>query len=185
MAYPTAPQQPVGFAPQSQHIAVNIQVNHQQPPVVIEPRQSGSSKGFLGRMVEKITQSQRYQKASAFTETQYKSFKEWAIDFASAARILTKETWNGVKCGALIGLAGGAVGTFLCPPLIGTAFTVSITAGITTGLIFGYLNGSVKASDYWTEARAARNQAQEATVPQTIAQEQPGNPFLLQETQTP
>lgn len=187
MGYPTMQQPNVGFATTPPPVVININqqqttVTQQPMPTTARPQGSNDAQTFLGRFVNKITQSERYQKAAAFTEQTFKPLKEWAIDFTGALKILGKETWKGVSYGALSGLAAGAVVTVLCPPLMGPAFTACITAGITAGGITGYLCGAAKASDFYEQARQARKD--EADLIEQQRQQQLHLAAQLFETQT-
>ena len=168
MALPNGVQPNVGYGA-SPHVVINI--NPSQPPVVteqptprmLEAQQPRASRSYLGRMVSKITQSKKYQELAALTKKAFKplneyaiDLNEYAIDLGGALKIMAKETWKGVSYGALSGLAAGAVATYVCPPLVGPAFTACITAGVVAGGIIGYLSGAAKASDHFEAARQAR-----------------------------
>ena len=164
MAYPSAPpaysaQNVYKNAPpaySAQNVYTSPPTVQPPPPEVPEAQGLSGSSTFLGRMVEKITQSKRYQKAASFTSKATKPLREMAIDIGNALKILGKETWKGVSYGALGGLGAGMAITVLCPPLVGPAFTASITAGVTAGGIIGIQIGWDKAVDQFNAARKAR-----------------------------
>ena len=191
MAHSTAPQQGMAYGTNPPPVVINI--NQQNTPVVtaqprtgqptpreLEAQQPRGSSSFLGRMVEKITQSRRYQEAADYTRETLRSLKEMAIDICGALKILGNEIWKGASYGALGGLGGGMAITVLCPPLVGTAFTACITAGITAGGIIGIQIGLDKAFDHFNAARKARSTQAQADLIQQPAPNEVRNPFLEQ-----
>lgn len=151
---------------------INISVNTSSPPATTEQQtevaqrmlksqQPRASKSFLGRMVQRFTESRKCQKATAYTREAFRPLKEMAIDICSAMKILGKETWKGTTWGILGGFGAGVVVTALCPPLVGTAFTAGITSGATAGGIIGCQIGLDKAIDYFNAARKARKEEAE------------------------
>lgn len=180
MALPTQAQPSVGFAPQSQHIAVNIQINSPPASVAVDPKHSTGSRSFFGRMVETISHSERYQKLADRINRSTRALSEMAIDIGHAMKILGKETWKGVSYGALAGLGAGGVITALCPPLVGTAFTASISAGVTAGGLIGSQIGLDKAIGHFNAARKARKAQAEAELIEQQRRDVVNNPFSEQ-----
>lgn len=143
-----------------------IDLSHTAMPAPVKQQAvNNPPRTFIGRLVNKVTQSRTYQSVIAHTHRVTRPIKEWAIDCAGALKILGLEAWRGASKGALTGLAAGCYATYLCPPLMGPAFTVSITAGVTAGGIYGSLSGSMKASEFYGQARQARRAAAAAVRP--------------------
>ena len=175
------------FTCHTQHI--NISVNTPPPavfeqqteitPRMLEAQQPRASRSFLGRMVQRFTESKRYQKAASYAKEAVKPLKEMTIDVCGALKIVGKETWKGATWGILGGFAAGFLITAYCPPLVGTAFTAGVSAGATAGGIIGFQIGLDKAVDFFNAARRARKAEAYAEMQQQITGV-PHNPFQEQ-----
>lgn len=139
-----------------------------------QPKQSGTTSVF-GRMVDSITHSTTYQKASDNLYKTFKPIKDYLVDFASWGGVILSSVREHASHGALAGVAVGAGLTLLCPPTAALSFSVAISSGITAGAIMGGLKGIDEASSHWQNLRLQRHMEDSARHAPVI----PNTPILI------